>query len=397
MLEIEAFNGILYNKEKISDISKVIAPPYDVISPDTQEKLYKLSPYNVVRLILTKGEAPQKYEKAAKIYKEWRNKNILRSDDLPAIYVMLQKFSYGGKSFTRKGFIALKKLSSGSVFPHEKTFSKPKEDRYSLMQTTHANFEEVFVLYSDKDKAMSKIIDASIKKKPHFSGKEFDGTIVKLWKIQDPGIIEKIKKIMLNKKLLIADGHHRYETAVKFSNENKDLSPASDYIPLYFDCIEDKGILVLPILRMVRGADKENLKDFAQNAGKYFKVKKVKQLPVLKVGQLAAYVGKGVYYIIDVRDKSKIPAGRNLDLDILHELIIGKVLNISSDDKHIVYTKDKKELVKMVDCGQFQMGFLMSGFLVKAALDIASKGYLLPQKSTYFYPKVPSGLVMREM
>ena len=267
MADIIPFKGILYNPEKIKDFSKVVAPPYDVISEKEQDELYKMDEHNIVRMLLgkdlpTDNETDNKYIRASQYLKTWQKKGVLRKDDEASIYINLQEFKLDGKIKKRIGFIALLKLEefdrkSSSVYPHENTLTAPKEDRARLIRSIEANLGPVFALFDDKEKSISGILKNEMKRKPLVNIIDNHGIRNKFWRISDKKIIDALCGLMKNKKIFIADGHDRYEAGLEFSKFKND--PRYGYILTYFTELMGDGLEVLPYNRLIGGVDKEKL------------------------------------------------------------------------------------------------------------------------------------------
>ncbi|KKL79029.1 hypothetical protein LCGC14_2018950 [marine sediment metagenome] len=274
MITVLPFKGIRYNTEKIKDISKVITPPYDIISEEERDRYYDLHPNNIIRLILGKdfpddNQSVNKYTRAAGYFDTWREENILIQDTEPAIYVYAQEFTLFNKKYVRKGFISLVKLENfetGQIYPHEQTLAKPKEDRLKLMQSCNANFSQVFAFFEDENSKISNILhkvyegDSGTSITPEVDFTDGFGVKNLLWVIKDNKIIEDISSLMKNRALFIADGHHRYETALFYrdmirSNEgspNSNGNIPSDYVMMMCVSMEDPGLQILPTHRLAR-------------------------------------------------------------------------------------------------------------------------------------------------
>jgi len=259
MAKIAPFKGILYNRKKVSDPSKVIAPPYDVISPEEQEKLLRRSPYNVVRLILSRE--PEPYESVARLFDEWQKESILARDDKPAIYFLTQRYVYKGEK-ERQGFMAVARLedfSSGTIRPHEATLAAPKEDRLKLMLACHANLSPIFALYDEPRQMINRLMAEHVQgKPPDVEVKEEKAGSCRLWRIADPELIRMAKSEMEPQPLLIADGHHRYEAAMNYREHMRQQTPnfsgreAFNYVMMVFANMKDQGVTILPTHRLVR-------------------------------------------------------------------------------------------------------------------------------------------------
>lgn len=422
MVEIRPFKGVLYNQKKVS-ISRVIAPPYDVISPDEQNKLYNLHPANIVRLILGK-EYPRdnsrynRYSRAAGSYKKWLEERILLFDRYPSIYAYRIDFKERGKKKTRIGFIALADLrgDNNRVLPHERTFSGPKRDRLMLLRVCHANFSQIFTLYSDPRKKVSGLIEPFIKKRPYLKI-SYNGERHSIWKIRDRATIARIKKIMRNKDIFIADGHHRYEVAKIFSREmgrayGYNSFVGSHYAMLYFSNMDEEGLVILPSHRLVRKGfvSQDRLKcleryfdisTYPYNKKSFEKVACIltehrQAFGLLAKGEreLKTFILRDVSFINRFIRGNFSRSKRRLATTILDEGVLKGVLKIRDFEKAISYTRDIKSAEGEVESGGFQYAFLLAPTNLSELKEIVRCGDKMPHKSTYFYPKLLSGLVI---
>src|SRR3989338_11569081 len=292
MAKIAPFRGILYNPGKVGDLNKVMAPPYDVISPSLQEALYHRHPNNVVRLILGRilpedNAGNDRYSRAAADFKKWQAEGILIQDKKPAIYYYIQvyKMKNGGRK-TRKGFIALAKLEEfgkGGIHPHEKTLAGQKADRLKLMEACHTNFSCIFSIYSEPQKIVNRLLeDCCVNGSPIIDVSDDDGVESKVWRGDRPEIIKNITEIVSQKPLFIADGHHRYETALNYRNMMREKSDdytgkeAFNYVMMYFSNMDDEGMTIMPTHRIIHSVAKFNSKTFLANCTAFFNIEEVK-------------------------------------------------------------------------------------------------------------------------
>lgn len=433
MVEIKPFKGVLYNKEKIEDFSLVITPPYDVINEKEQEEFYRSSPYNIVRLLLGKEQSgddgENKYTRAGKEFEEWQQKKILKRDEKDCIYIYSQTFNVNGNSFTRIGFISLVKLEElgKGVLPHEKTLEKPFKDRLALIEATKANLGCVFTLYDDRQ----KIIDGFIKEKvnsnePDISFEDKFGIKHKLWKVSDVDFIEKVKKEMLQYQCIIADGHHRYRSVSKFQEEFPELEDAK-YTMCCFVNSFNEGLFVLPIDRFVFNLENVDINNILAKLKEYFEIegvtdvneliKKVDDTKVLvdktanlknHVFGMYCYLNKKSYFlklknnnILDVYYPDDADVYKKLDINILHKIVFENVLGISTEDQykgvHIEYTKGNERALEKIEENKYQFAFFLNAPLMREIFLTARANETMPQKSTYFYPKIYSGLVINKI
>lgn len=423
MADIRPFRAIRYNPQKIQRLQDVISPPYDVISKSQQARLYQAHPNNFVRLILGKEKKPDnnrsnKYLRAKQALNEWLKKKILIQDDTPAIYAYEQSFRLENKAFKRNGFIALLRLESadkGVILPHEKTFCKPKKDRLSLLKATQANLCPVFGMYRDPDNKIAAILEEA-RRMPSLAKVEFEGVKNRLWKIADKNTIEDVVRLMRSKKIFIADGHHRYETAGHYHRlmkKSKDLE--SGWIMMYFADLHSEGLKVLPTHRVIRGIDGSVLKNILSLLSPDFSVVKITSSRELfsrlkssgdKEHPFGLCLGKGKYYLLKLKECRKIKrAGANLsspylklDTVILHKLILEKILRLKNKENNfILYTRDEKEALRLVEGRKYKIAFFMNPPKAIQISAIAEAAQKMPHKSTYFYPKPISGLLINSL
>lgn len=421
-MEIQPINAIIYNQEEVN-IKDVIAPPYDVITSDYQQELYSKSPYNIVRLILAKGE--NRYEDAKNDFLSWQENDILVKTDKPCIFYVVQKYTTEhGRKVERKGFIARNKIESfesKKVLPHEFTMGGPKLDRLNLTKACNANFSQIFMVYSDPKKIIENELSKKITAQKPFIDVVDDGGVQNLvWMIVDKDDIELIQKVMSDKVLLIADGHHRYETAMNYSKISN--SPDAQYVMSYFTNLDDENLIVFPTHRII----KKQIEPYVllESVKKYFDLEeftfdsyskpKVKEEFLAKLEEEnVKQISMGLYLknvnkfyllklkqeVLDLIDAPEVL--KKLDLTILHELIITKELGYTKEEQMaqdgIKYIKQEFEAFDMIDKGTAEASFIMAYPKMKDIKDISSAGYKMPQKSTYFYPKLLSGVVINPL
>lgn len=414
MVCVKPFRGVRYNLEK-SLLKNVIAPPYDVISEEMRENLLSKSSFNVVKLILPTGE--NRYEQAAKDYKKWKDDNILQRDPEPSFYIYEQEYEYGGKTYVRTGFVGLLKLEElgkGKVFPHEKTLSGPKEDRLNLMKACKTNFSQVFGLYMDKENKLERIFSAIKKDMAASSAVDVYGVKNTLWVVKDNELIEKIKEFMKEKSVYIADGHHRYETALAYSNymrsEDKDSENKEkpyDYIMMMFVNFYDEGLKIFPTHRAVELDENFNELEFLNELKKYFVVTNLLKEEKDKYFQedgdkKIIFKFQNNYYGLVVKDdvyESLHPVYRKVNTYILQEVILKNILHFTEErilsKKGIYFVQSEDEIEKIAKDKKIA-AFILKGIDIEVIRDISENGLVMPQKSTYFYPKLQTGLVINE-
>jgi len=425
MPEIKPFCGILYNQAAVT-IADVVAPPYDVISSQQREELYAASPYNIVRLDFGKEE--DRYASAAAAFAAWRSAGILLQDETPAIYAMVQEFSTpAGKRLRRHGFIALCRLEAigaGSILPHEKTLPEPKEDRFRLLQATRATFSQIFCIYNDAERKVDNLLRRHLRKSAPAIDTVFDGVQHRVWKITDAETIASIQHLMSRQRVLIADGHHRYETALAFQRTMIETNPAHsgdepyNYTMMYFTNLHDPGLSILPTHRLVHSVPAFDSRNFLRQLSLYFRVEKQvnfdEMLSELRRRRQHAFglvlADEPRYHLFSLMHdhhlRSILPSSvpsvlRNLDVTLLHGVVFEKILGIDPDvtrqKSHLVYIRDERQAEGAVSRGDAQAAFLINPPSIEQIRAVAEAGKTMPQKSTYFYPKLCSGIVIHSL
>ncbi|HEV3030847.1 MAG TPA: DUF1015 domain-containing protein [Polyangia bacterium] len=428
MAEIVPFAGLRYDLARVDDAARVLAPPYDVIGEAERAELEARHPHNVVRLELPRGEGDARYGAAANLLAAWRAEGVLRREATPSMYLYEQEFSWAGKRYARQGFIAgvrLEPFDKRVVLPHEHTLTGPKEDRRKLLVATRTQISQVFGLYRDADGAALGELAAVAAGEPALDGTTSDGTRHRLWVISEAARLNRLAGVLRDKQLLIADGHHRYETMLALRGELRGAGGAgarepADYGAMYLARAEDPGLLVLPTHRLVKGLEDFSLPRFLSGAGAAFEVipgeettaqaveARLAQLAVGEDGQRRVAFGvraagmHGPTWLVlkSIVDLSALgpPALRSLDVTVLHGVLLGPLLGIDAaamaKQTNLAYTHDTSEALARVDAGEVQAAFLMSATSVSQVLEACEQGHVLPQKSTYFQPKLATGLVM---
>ncbi len=421
MAEIRPFKALRFT-EKAGDIKKNVCPPYDIISPSERERLIENSFYNVIRLELPQGENP--YEDAAKILDEWLSQGILAKDTSDGVYVYEEEFECEGREYKIRGLVVLVRLeefSKGIVLPHEETLSKAKKDRFALMSTTFSNFSQVYSMYLDEDKNISKSVDKIVSKSAAVECKTDDGIVHRLWIENDPDAVSKLVSGFKDKQLYIADGHHRYETALNFRNKMRedgvcnDTDDLGNYVMMFLADIDDEGLVILPTHRMVRDIENYSVEEVLAKIREKFDVEwkdtlegMMETLNASNNRAYAYYTGGEGYYLCTLRDESetaKIHSDRSkayseLDVTGLHTHILEPVFKIDKENmanqKNLIYTRSLDEAIEAVKKGDFQCSFILRSTKMRQIKDVAAAGDKMPQKSTYFYPKLITGLVMNK-
>jgi uncharacterized protein (DUF1015 family) len=403
MADIKPFRAIRYSQENITNF---ICPPYDVISPSEKERLQKLSQFNMVNIELPdQTNKNNKYRNASELLHLWQNKGVLVRDDIPAFYFYEQVFNDHGIKMTRRGFFATLKLENlhsqkRSIKSHEKTLFKPRVDRLSLLKATKANINPIFGLFDDERCIVVDICKKIAKRKPSAVAKDKDGVFHKLWTVDDKDIIKTLEKYLLNKKIFIADGHHRYEIAWNYSQERKEkdkhYSQYSDYnyVMSYLCPMDDPGISIWAIHRVIEIPD-----NLETNIEKYFDVhlakdfqklskKEIQPIMIFKDGKFRVLTIKKADFLKKAMPK-KSKAYRNLAVSVLHYVLMPNI-----ETSEFIYIKDDKEAVLLAR-KTGRMAIILPPISVQSLKAISlNNDETMPQKSTYFYPKLASGIVI---
>jgi uncharacterized protein (DUF1015 family) len=431
MAHIEPFRALRYDPAQVR-LEDVVTQPYDKITPEMQERYYSASPYNLVRIILGKRFANDDatnnpYSRAAISFAEWRKKGIFLQDSRPAIYRYAQQFRAPGQEQTRErqGFVALGKIedyADGVVFRHEQTLAKPKADRLDLLRATRAHFGQIFMLYSDPGGEVETSITSP--QAPDIEVADEYGVVHRLWMVSDPTVIDFVRTKMREKRLIIADGHHRYETALNYRNERRAdpgtstsgsrLAP-HDLVMMTFVNLDSPGLLILPTHRVVHGSKTFSADEFRRKASEFFSVEEADGRINAKRAAImlkeAAQTGTALLAVTKDRafllSRAKAPAEifggaslgqQALDVVQLHRCILERTLGISEEairnQENIRYIRDAGEAIELVHQGSGEVAFLMNPVPIKHMRDVAFAGEVMPQKSTDFYPKLLSGLTI---
>ncbi len=425
MAEIKGYKGLRFNCEKAGKIEELVCPPYDIISDQQREEYIKTNPHNIIRLELPKGD--DKYNKAAEILKDWLEKGILVKEDKPAIYIYEEEFTAYGERKAIKGIICrvkLEEFSKGIILPHEFTLSKAKEDRLNLMKATNCNFSQIYSLYMDGGKNTLGKIDSLSKSEPDIQLQDNDNVTHRMWIIKDEKAIADICSDFTDRKLYIADGHHRYETALNYRNYLREQGlakegDACDYQMMMLVDMEHPGLVVFPTHRLVRNLDSFNTERVIDGCKEYFDVTEHSDINTIESTLMelynqgkkayAFYCGGNSYKLLVLKDtniiKKLLPnastATQQLDVTILHTLILEKIFGIDAENMakqiNLTYTKIFDEAISSVQQGNSQCAFILNPTRVSEIREVASNGEKMPQKSTYFYPKMITGLVMNQL
>lgn len=426
MTRIKAFNALYFNEQKAGPIGNLISPPYDVISADENKELRARSPYNTIHIELGEQGDPGFYQKSAGLIQAWQKDGVLTRAQKPAIYFYETEFGFHmagvDQRVSRKGFFALLGVSdyeTGEILRHEHTLKGPKQDRLMLLRNTHTNISSIFVLYHDPKLELTAALEKARPAEPAFDLTDDKGTRHKLFGVSDDETVNKLVKLLAQKSVYIADGHHRYETALNFYKElNASGSPVADaagWVMTYFCPVQDPGLVIFPYHRLVRNLPRERFEGLMDKIKLNFSVEMIAERfdsqsapGVFKA--LDASSADRIIIMIDDSRKAwllKLNPGRSrelkqkMDVEIFKELILEQALKVTQQEvaeKNNVAFETKEELiVKRLETEDFQFGFLLRPIAVDNVVQCADRNGVMPQKSTYFYPKLPSGLVFRKL
>jgi uncharacterized protein (DUF1015 family) len=440
MAIIAPFRGIIYNQGKAGSIDTLVCPPYDIISPAEQQELYRKSPYNVIRLEygLTSpadGDEDNRYTRAAAVLEEWSRSEVLQEGREGAFYVYEMEYKAGKGVKKLRGIICLVRIEdydSGIVKPHETTLSGPKTDRLMLLRTCRATFSQIFSLFPDPAGNVAGLL-AKVTGKPEMEVKRGDGVTHRVWSLNDRNGIEAIARELADKPIFIADGHHRYDTALNYRNERRKAAGSFtgeegyNYVSMFLARLEDPGLTILPAHRALFNLADFDVRRFEDDLNKYFNIERIdfdkrsESKDLLTVLDTMAHRadhahvfgmrvrGEHSYYLLTLRNEAdmdalltdKSQAYRRLDVSILHHLIIDKLLGIKMETHklglNIEYIKDAEEADQRVHDNAAEIVFFMNPTKVREVKDVAAAGERMPQKATYFYPKLLTGLVMHRI
>jgi uncharacterized protein (DUF1015 family) len=436
-MQIEAFKAFRFDAEVVGNVGNCIAPPYDVIDDAQREQLYEKSRHNLVRLIKGKTNASDngrdnQYTRAADYLSRWIQEGALKQDSAEAIYAYVQDFEVAGTQFQRKTFIALAKLEDFGqiVKPHEQILHKPMVDRLNLKQATAADLGLVFMLYEDRQKIADRIMAEAAERQSLIDFVDEQDVRHRIFAINRKDDIEQIVKMMSDKSCIIADGHHRYTTGLTYSRESS--NPAAKYQMLAFANMHQDGLIVLATHRLVGNLENFQFKKLIEEFGARFRISKfefdseqTKQQAEQEMlermhaehdkdeSAFGIYGPDNAFYVAVLKDKSMMdaivpdmsPAWKTLDVSILHKLILEELLGIDqeklAEGENLQYVKDTPnaiaDSIAQVDAGQKQAAFFMNPVKMQQLKMVTEAGERMPQKSTYFYPKVYTGLTINKL
>jgi uncharacterized protein (DUF1015 family) len=426
MSKTKAFKAVVYNPGTIGDFKHVVCPPYDVISSQAQDMLHERSLHNFIHILLAK-DSPQddKYRRAGTIFRSWLKEQVLIQDEQPAVYFYSQQYVVRGEKKTRLGFISLLRLGdekSSAVFGHENTHNAAKLDRFKLMKQVKANLSPIFIIFLDKKRIIQRIFQKYIPlQKLFIEVTDDEKTVHKLWRLNDPALLKTIESSMNSENMFIADGHHRYEVACAYRDLMREKLGGQftgeedfNYCLAYFTNTDYRGLSILPIHRLLKLSLRLDLDDFIAKSKEYFDVDQLKDRTrffflLEKAGcaehLLGLYKDKQYFLLrlknVKMLDKliaDKPKEYRFLDVAILNYLVLKNILKLDLDNlPDIKYSPDPLELMEEADADPLKVAFFLNPVKIQQIINIAMSGNKMPPKSTYFYPKVLSGLVVNKL
>lgn len=412
MPEVQPFRGFRFDQQKVDSLDATITPPYDVITPEQRRTLAEASPYSMVHLMLPESrDGVDPYTVAGNLLREWLDEGILRRDADDSLYLFEQVFQGAdGRQHVRRGFFALTKIpepGERTILGHEHTFSNVVGDRRKLFESTNANLEPVFVLYADPNNTAARVLtqmDAAI---PDLEAHSMDGVTQRLWRVTCP---TNTLDFLKDKQLYIADGHHRFRTACEHRDlmrqrENPTSPQPYDYVMMGFVSMSDPGLLVYPTHRLLKAPDGFSLPQFLSSLEPWFECRpvdgglaeRVESEPGCAIG--LALSGQ-TPYLLRLRENRRdelladlAPSLRALDVEVLHKGILERIMGLPADT-HMGYERDADLTLEAVNGGQYDMAFLLKACTTEQIRACAEAGQAMPHKSTYFFPKLPSGTVI---
>lgn len=422
MAIIRPFRGVRYNPAVVGDLQQVISPPYDVISPEQQTLLHLRSPYNAVHLDLNR--ASERYAVAARTFSTWLEQGVLLQEEEPALYFYMQEFTLkDGVRRRRAGVLAalqLEEFSSGKIRPHERTFESAKADRLALLKACQAHLSSIFCVYSRPGWSLEQMCAPVLGLPPLIDVKDDGGTVHQLWRVTDTALIGEISQQLTQENLIIADGHHRYETALRYRHECAAQGRTTgeepfNYVLAYFTNAQDEGLVILPTHRLLQGVTLPNAQHLRLVLQREFR------LSAFALHDTAAFLaalrapgedrrlgctvaGSNYHWLLSFGDRitQRLPLSpslRALDVTVLHDVLLQRVLGLPSEvqKQHLTYTIDEEEALRRVADRQCQAAFLLNPTTFPQVADVCEGGETMPQKSTYFFPKLLTGTVFYKL
>jgi uncharacterized protein (DUF1015 family) len=420
---IEPFAALTFDRSRCGALAEVVAPPYDLIDKARQDALYARSPYNIVRLELNRDADP--YTSAAETLARWLREGIVERAAHPSIYFYTQTFELEGRRLVRNGFIArirLEEFSAGRILPHERTFPAAKEDRLRLLTATGTNVSPIFGLYPSGNTELERLLASVAGRAPGIDVTDDAGIVNQIRPIDAPDEIRIVQRALAEARVLIADGHHRYETALEYRRRMRSAAVNSgtmpyDYVMMTLVAFNDPGLVILPTHRLIRRLDRDAMMSFAVRARELFDIEEFENggamraaLSVHGRGVLGiALKGARAMRLLRLKNYDALASTlpdvpkevRELDVSILHTLVLDRIFALRPDEVrkggNIEYTIDARAALSAVERGEADGAFLMNPPSVHDVERVCGAGATMPEKSTYFYPKLLTGLVMNQL
>ncbi len=441
MADVQPFRGICFENHRVGDLARVCTPPYDVISEEEQRVFHERHPHNIVRLILgfrkpSDDDAENRYTRAGETFRRWMSDGLLVQDRQPALYLSAITFDQGNRSITRWGMMArvgLEPFSNGVILPHEKTFSRVKSDRMELMKACHSNFSPIFALLpGDAGGMFARLRASTCESRPDSAFTDEDGHHQRMWRITDPGLHLQTRERLRHEKIYIADGHHRYETALAYRDWRQRHEPSfssrhpANFVLMYLSGMQDPGLRILPAHRLLLGVEREGRAALLARAESFFDVRRFpfdpsrpREAQSVLEGGLAAAGSETVFglllhgadegYLLRLkpgvmaqRHGAQLPpALLHLDVTVLNHIVFRDIMGFDparmDNEKLIAYASTTGKTIESVSNGRCDLAFLINPTRIEQVLEIADKGLIMPRKSTYFYPKVITGQVIHSL
>jgi uncharacterized protein (DUF1015 family) len=417
MPEVRPLNALRYAPEKVGGLQAVVAPPYDVVDAEQRARLAAQSPYNVVHVDLPQADGDP-YQAAARILDGWRADGAIVQEEEPTLWALEQDYrGPDGRARTRRGFLARVRVEDygpGRIRPHERTHPGPREDRLRLTRATQTNLSPIFSLYSDPGREAWPALGAATAEPPWATTRDPDGTVNRLWRVSDPDALARACRLAGHGELLIADGHHRYETARVYAEEVRGEGPHR-YVLMYLVALQDPGLTVFPTHRLVRGLDTEHQAALAAAIRRDFEITELSGLEELpppssdriQIGYLESHGQQPRKLtlkdpaIADAALPDRAEPYRRLDTAVLEALILKGALGMSDEQidhlDGLGYARDGTQAIELVTSAEYQAAFFMAPTPVARVQAVAASGESMPPKSTYFFPKVPTGLIFNQL
>jgi uncharacterized protein (DUF1015 family) len=416
MADVEPLRALHYDLDRTGGLQDVVAPPYDVIDAAQRADLQARSPYNVVSIDLPTGENP--YEAAAELFEQWQNDGVVVRDDEPAIYALEQQYTGpDGTPRTRRGFLArvrVEEYGPGRIRPHERTHPGPREDRLRLTRATRANLSPIFSLFDDPAGTATAALQKAMTGEPYGQATDEDGTVNRIWRITDPSTIARITDALKPTELLIADGHHRYETARVYAEEIGGEGPHR-YVLMDLVALEDPGLTVFPTHRLLKGLRPDQHETLANAIRRDFDVERLETTAELAptpsdrvtLGYIDSHFRQP--FRLTLKDQAIADRAledhaepyRRLDTAVLEALILKGALGMTDEDidhlEGLGYARDFDNALELVQSGEYDAAFFVAPTPIERVREVAAAGESMPPKSTYFFPKVPTGLVFNPL